>query len=860
MGSLQADEDISAEDILNQALGISTNDSLAAALSSVGTNITNETEQLLYASALSKSDIRTMNSSVETQLLMETGTLNKKWHNKKVDNKEDHIIQHDNKLSTYIKSVKNVINNISLREQHNKRDTVQVQVKFGSRNSFNGHDGKAIRSVGTSTIKLVTEASIVADMMSVLFIKLLELDDNDSRIEYLTKVLESPSTWEEGYTSHARAQIFVSHNQRNPSHQRKPNFSSDADIKAAYSNEMKARDFPSNESSIVNSEQTDIFVKHAVQVFMNRLVPPTKDIIMTSYVEAIIEAIESEIFNDVITDTNPYKPPTAPQHDSLLCMLTSEEQNNVRGDIKLALGQFRPTCFTNEDVQSAVGNNIGNNNRPLESQPCFECVLCRRKIGYNSTAKAKDKIISSRLKRDDYFIPHLLSCDEFKKKEREYSLLVKEIEQCKNACSGFTNEMAKRLSRLDKPVPIVYNHQERIAEARKTFELAKEKFGDVNPNHVSLYKIFDNPEFEKLIKYIICHDSIKKNVNFDLDNLRDLFKRLGKVDIYKFRTPDEWKSIFVNKNASRILHEMYLFTLRARQEECAQAKPEEYPIENLRFGGSTTHQSNHIKADGAPPESEEAKSKSFDLASSTCYGKPIIVITDEACKTMFTSVYYHNTGWPWDKPNRAMPDTLYRKEGYSDVVKVVPFSVVQDSDRGRKVHALIDKLVANIEDDSEETYDAVRVTKLVEEATGYDRRDLADFEDKKYDDAKPSEKINILKMIEYYFERREAGGCFMSCCNKRFRNRPRKDFCWFDGHHAKEDSKEDEPSQYHKMSVEQARLERRKCVPLCRPCHIEVHHTPGKEEEFRRELEKEHMVREDDGQIKKLAVEADNDE
>ena len=831
--------DVSAEDILNQALGISTNDSLAAALSSVGTDITNETEQLLYASALSKSEIGNMNSSVETQLLMETGTLNKKWHNKKVDNKEDHIVQHDNKLSTYMKSVNNVINCVYLKKQNKKRDTVEVRINPRSK-SFNGHDGKAIRNMYISTIKLVTEASIVADMMSVLLIKLLELDDNDSRIEYLTKVLESPSTWEEGYASHARASILISH-------QRKPNFSSDADIKAAYSNEMKARDFPSNESSIVNSEQNDIFVKQTVQVFMNKLVPPIKDIKMTSYEKAIIEAIESETFNDVITDTNPYKPPTAPQHDSLLCMLKSDEINKVRGDIKLALGQFRPTCFTNEDVQRAVGNNK-TNVRPLESQPCFECVLCRTKIGYNSTANAKDKI-TSRLSWDDYFIPHLLSCDEFNKKEREYSLLVKETDQCKNANSGFTNEMATRLSRLDKPVPIVYNHQERIAEARKTFELAKEKFGDVNPNHVPLYRIFSDPKFEKLIKYIICHDSISQNVNYDLASLADIFERLGGVNIYEFRTPDEWKSIFVNKNASRILHQMYLFTLRARQEECAQAKPEEYPVENKRFGGGLTHQSNHIRADGAPPESEDAKSKNFELSCGNV-SRSIIELTDEACLTMFTSVVYHNTGWAWDKTNRDMPTELFRKEGYPDVENVVPFSVVQDSDKGRKVHALIDALVANIDDNSEETYKAEYVTKLVEEATGYDRRDLADFENKKYDDAKPSGKINFLKMIEYYFERREAGGCFMSCCDERFRNRPRKDFCWFDGHHASRDSKEDEPSQYHKMSVEQARLERRKCVPLCRPCHIEVHHTPGKENEFREELAKEHTVG-DDGQIEK---------
>ena len=195
-----------------------------------------------------------------------------------------------------------------------------------------------------------------------------------------------------------------------------------------------------------------------------------------------------------------------------------------------------------------------------------------------------------------------------------------------------------------------------------------------------------------------------------------------------------------------------------------------------------------------------------------------------------------------------MPDTLYSSKPYPDVEEVVPFSVVQDSKKGREVHALIDKLVANINDDNAD--DAVYVTTCVEEATGYNRMDLADFENKEYDDAKPSDKINFLKMIEYYFERREAGGCFMSCCDKRFRNKPRKDFCWFDGHHASSDSKEDEPSRYRNMSVEKARLERRRCVPLCRPCHMEVHHTPGKDNEFMTELKNEHTVG-DDGQIEK---------
>ena len=851
------DSSPSAEDILNQELGISSDDNVEAIISSADIDLTNDTERLLYASGLSSSDIKTMNSSIETQLLVKSGTLKKTWHDQKAGViKADHIVQHDNKLKVYYESVKP--NSVVYKKLKKRRDTVTCSTRDSMKkfNDLNGHDGKAINGLSLSKFELVTEACITVDMMHVLLIELMELDDNNSRIDYLTNVLESPSTWEEGYTSHARVSIISKYNIRSGKNSNNDkygsgvcyNFSSDADIETAYSNEMKARDIPSNESPIFNSELNDILVKQAVQVYLDKLAPPTKA--LNTRDEAIIQAIESETFDGIVTRNNPFKQSRARQNETtLLCMLTSDEKNKVRGDIKLALDQFSPTYYTNEDVQSAVGNKT--NFQPLESQPCFECVSCRTKIGYNSTAIAKDKIISrfGLSKRNDHFMPHLLSCDEFKKKEREHSLLIKEIDQCKGTLTGFTNEMAIKLSRIGGSgiVPFVYDHQVRIAEARKTFELAKEKFGDVNSNHVPLYKIFGKPEFEKLIKYIICHDGIKKNVKYDLDSLANIFERLGGVNIYEFRTPDEWKSTLVNQSASIVLHQMYIFTLRVLQEECAQAEPEEYPIENMRFGGSFTHQSNHIRADGAPPESEDAKSKNFGLDVGALR-RSVVEITDEACKTMLTSVQKHNVGWPWDKPNRDMPTELYRKEGYSDVVKVVPFSVVQDSDKGREVHALIDKLVANINNDSEKTYKADYVTKLVEEATGYDRRDLADFENKKYDDATKSEKIDFLKMIEYYFERREAGGCFMPCCTRLFRNSPRKDFCWFDGHHAKDDSKEDSPSQYRKMSVEQARLERRRCVPLCRPCHMEVHHTPGKDDEFKTELEKEHTV-ESDGQI-----------
>ena len=196
------------------------------------------------------------------QLLMEAGIIKKNWYKKgrEIGNiKEEHIVQYNNKLKDYYKSVNT--NNICYEERKKSRDTVSCKTyKF---NPMNGYDGREIKQVSITTFELVTEARIVVDMMHVLVIKLMELDDNSSRVEYLTNVIESPSTWEEGYTSQARVSAISKYNNTYRSgrvwvwcH----NFSSDRDIETAYSNEMKARDIPSNEPPIFNSEQNDILV------------------------------------------------------------------------------------------------------------------------------------------------------------------------------------------------------------------------------------------------------------------------------------------------------------------------------------------------------------------------------------------------------------------------------------------------------------------------------------------------------------------------------------------------------------------------------------------------------------------------
>ena len=111
------------------------------------------------------------------------------------------------------------------------------------------------------------------------------------------------------------------------------------------------------------------------------------------------------------------------------------------------------------------------------------------------------------------------------------------------------------------------------------------------------------------------------------------------------------------------------------------------------------------------------------------------------------------------------------------------------------------------------------------------------------------EKTKILKKIEYYYEKREDGGCFL--CGESFQNNATRDLGGLHGHHVSQENKEFEPSQCLRMGFVKGRLERRKCCPLCAICHLMVHNDEGTATKFDAKMEEEQHIVGEGGIIKK---------
>lgn len=86
------------------------------------------------------------------------------------------------------------------------------------------------------------------------------------------------------------------------------------------------------------------------------------------------------------------------------------------------------------------------------------------------------------------------------------------------------------------------------------------------------------------------------------------------------------------------------------------------------------------------------------------------------------------------------------------------------------------------------------VKKMIESGTIFDIRDVALFNEERWEDARSARRRKEM-LIRLYLqgEKRMSGGCYMCC--EPFDDRPLKDFPGLHGHHLKEDKKDMNPSQ-----------------------------------------------------------------
>ena len=85
-----------------------------------------------------------------------------------------------------------------------------------------------------------------------------------------------------------------------------------------------------------------------------------------------------------------------------------------------------------------------------------------------------------------------------------------------------------------------------------------------------------------------------------------------------------------------------------------------------------------------------------------------------------------------------------------------------------------------------------------------------------------------------------CGGCLR--CGKKFCNLPLRELGGIDLHHVIEEKKLFNPSKGVFKTFDKSLEENRKLVPLCKPCHLHVHHMPGENDKFMAKLESKYGV------------------
>jgi len=502
--------------------------------------------------------------------------------------------------------------------------------------------------------------------------------------------------------------------------------------------------------------------------------------------------------------------------------LSQKEKNCFPRATLLALQHFKMSVVTSDDIQAFTHHS--QRDKYHEGYPCILCTCCDKKLFYDSAKKSQDMISGG-------IIKHLLECKSFGQKAELTRLQVRLQTECKNAdyLEGCSQYVSVRLGRLSMGNSAIYNHQAMIDRAKEVNDLAIKKGikKKDSKNHVPVYEIYQEAEVKNLIYEIFAAKLAEKD--YTLKETIDLFKTVkgpdGKpIDITIFR--DDWEQRFNEKVDRRHtqfhLKLCFLYMMRYKQHGCpgCDTLPDDG---DTMFGGDG--ESNHVEADGDPSKADK---KSFDLSYKAAQYEMSRLVAEigesqKECKRCHN--HFGSTKPYWDLDPECHGN-------YSQLEGVHMYSDVQATPECQRVHDVVDKLIDSTDlnkvsySDLEERFDKIQ---------RYDFRDITLFREPEWRDADARQRTIYVKQIEYYYEKRSIGGCFL--CDHSILNGPARDFCSVDGHHVDPEGKDRNPSECVMMDLEEGRLERRKCCPLCRPCHVKVHHVESKEEEFNTQLE-----------------------
>eukprot|EP00984_Skeletonema_dohrnii_P012939 scaffold5303_cov97-Skeletonema_dohrnii-CCMP3373.AAC.1 len=344
-------------------------------------------------------------------------------------------------------------------------------------------------------------------------------------------------------------------------------------------------------------------------------------------------------------------------------------------------------------------------------------------------------------------------------------------------------------------------------------------------DHVPIYDILQKTNIRKIIREVMA--VCKRNDNaLIFDRLGTIIQFFSKNDIdirdFCHNLQERYDADIKDSGVSLFLKRMLLYTIRNEQGCCGKCGQ---TIEDVIYG-AVGYESNHVSDDNAT--SDEERIKCFNASITAFHGDPVDALF-ELCKTRLECWRCHNHygACAYDE----LPDTCEKTYDFD----LVPCFAAQQDDKCKKVLACIKELLLDVA-----TLTFNNVCTTFENNTDFRYKDCFLFNKECWTCADKSTRNILLRRVYLQVEKRMCGGCLQ--CGEKFCNLPLRELGGIDLHHVIEKKKSFNPSDGADKPFDVSLKENRKLVPLCKKCHLYVHHKPGENDKFMAKLESKYGV------------------